>query len=51
MSMNQMYPPLPLLSFHIDPPWKSEVTKASAIGEIAKSKPARINGNLFMGTS
>jgi len=45
--MNQMYPPLPLPSFHIDPPWKSEVVNAKRIGEKAKSKPTRINGKSF----
>ena len=40
---SHIYAPVPLLSFHIDPPWNSEVTKESAIGETAKSKPARIN--------
>ena len=40
---SHIYAPVPLLSFHIDPPWNSEVTKESAIGEIATRKPARIN--------
>ncbi len=43
-----MYAPVPLPSSHMDPPRKSEVMKASRIGEIAKIKPALINGKRFM---
>jgi len=39
-----MYAPVPLPSSHIEPPWKSEVMKASRIGEIAKIKPVLMNG-------
>jgi hypothetical protein len=47
-NINQIYPPVPLLSFHMESPWKSEVMKARRIGEKAKMKPARMNGNLFI---
>ena len=43
-----MYPPVPLPSSHMDPPWKSEVMKASRIGEIAKIKPDLMNGKRFI---
>jgi hypothetical protein len=46
--MNQMKVPVPLLSFHIEPPWKSEVTKARRIGEMAKIKPMRMKGNRML---
>jgi hypothetical protein len=42
--------PVPLLSSHIEPPWKIEVTKARRIGETAKSRPIRIKGNRFIVT-
>ena len=42
--INQIYPPVPLPSSHIDPPWKKEVTKARSKGEIAKIRPTRIKG-------
>ncbi len=44
-NMNQMKVPVPLPSSHMEPPWKSEVTKAKRIGEMAKIKPMRIKGN------
>jgi len=47
--INQIYPPLPLPSSHIDTPWKIEVTKARSKGEIAKIRPTRIKGMRFMG--
>jgi hypothetical protein len=40
--------PVPLLSSHIEPPWKSEVAKARRIGEMAKIKPVRIKGKRFI---
>ena len=43
-----MYAPVPLLSFHMEPPWKSDVMKARRTGEKAKMNPARMNGNLFI---
>jgi len=43
-NINQIYPPVPLPSSHIDPPWKMEVTKARSKGEIAKIRPTRIKG-------
>ena len=46
---NQRYVPVPVPSFHMDPPWKMDVTKARRIGEMAKIKPTRMNGKLFMG--
>ena len=45
--MNQMYPPVPLPSSHIETPWMMEVMNARANGEKAKIKPARANGNGF----
>jgi hypothetical protein len=47
-NVNQINAPVPLLSFHMEPPWKSEVMKARRIGEKAKMKPARMSGNLFI---
>ena len=45
--MNQMYPPVPLPSSHMETPWMMEVKNAKANGEKAKIKPARANGNGF----
>jgi len=46
--MNQIYVPVPLPSFHMDPPWKIDVTKERISGDAAKIRPARINGKRFM---
>ena len=47
-NINQINPPLPLLSFHIDPPWKMEVIKARSKGAKAKIRPTRIKGKRFI---
>jgi hypothetical protein len=47
-SINQINPPVPLPSSHIDPPWKMDVTKARSKGEIAKIRPTRIKGHRFI---
>ena len=47
-NINQINPPLPLLSSHIDPPWKMEVIKARSKGAKAKIRPTRIKGNRFI---
>jgi hypothetical protein len=47
-NISQIYDPVPLPSFHIEPLWKSEVMKARRIGEMEKIKPARIKGNRFI---
>jgi len=47
--MNQIYPPVPLPSSHIDTPWKMEVTKARRSGAIVIARPTRMNGKRFMG--
>jgi hypothetical protein len=44
----QINPPVPLLSSHIDPPWKMEVIKARSKGEKAKTRPTRIKGKRFI---
>jgi len=47
--MNQIYPPVPLPSSHMDTPWKIEVTKASRSGAKVIARPTRMNGKHFMG--
>ena len=47
-NINQINPPLPLLSSHIDPPWKMEVIKARSKGKKAKIRPTRIKGKRFI---
>jgi hypothetical protein len=47
-NINQINPPVPLLSSHIDPPWTMEVIKARSKGEVAKIRPTRIKGKRFI---
>ena len=47
-NINQMYPPVPLPSSHIDPPWKMEVIKARSKGAKAKIRPTRMKGKRFI---
>ena len=47
--MNQIYPPAPLPSSHIDTPWMMEVTKARRSGAIVIARPTRMTGKRFMG--
>ena len=44
---NHKYPPPPDPSSNIEPPLKSENTKAAITGEKATSKPMRTKGILF----
>jgi hypothetical protein len=47
-NINQINPPVPLPSSHIDPPWNMEVIKARSKGEKAKTRPTRIKGKRFI---
>lgn len=41
---NHKYAPFPVPSFHIDPPWKTEVTIANKTGIRPIKNPRSLNG-------